>query len=302
MDSLLARKCQVEALIQPIGLKQILYATPGLLTGLDREKVEILYRSLKGVLKNKIPHFGSHIVCEAQGDDELTNLKICSIDRRWKVIPGTEKNIEADVLGISYGLRPSVDLSHMLGCKIYFDPILGYWRTLHDHMLESSLENVYVAGDNSQIRGYTAAEKQGQLAAISACTSLGITSIAKMDSQIRKLQKYLNRNAIFGKTLDNLSKPGPDIWDIVTDDCLICRCESISLADIKKASEEGLEGINDLKRRSRVGMGYCQGRYCGQIINEILWHFTGYKARREIFNPRIPMRPVSFETISGSDA
>jgi NAD(P)H-nitrite reductase large subunit len=42
----------------------------------------------------------------------------------------------------------------------------------------------------------------------------------------------------------------------------VCRCEEISHAAIEAAIGEGCQTLNDLKRRTRAGMGVCQGVYC----------------------------------------
>jgi hypothetical protein len=47
-----------------------------------------------------------------------------------------------------------------------------------------------------------------------------------------------------------------------------------------------------------MGMGYCQGRYCGQVIYDILNHFIDGQYTREMFTPRLPARPVCFGTIA----
>jgi bacterioferritin-associated ferredoxin len=42
----------------------------------------------------------------------------------------------------------------------------------------------------------------------------------------------------------------------------ICRCEEISRAAVRDAIREGNLTLNDIKRRTRAGMGVCQGIYC----------------------------------------
>ena len=42
----------------------------------------------------------------------------------------------------------------------------------------------------------------------------------------------------------------------------VCRCEEIEHAAIVDAIGEGVKTLNDLKRRTRAGMGVCQGVYC----------------------------------------
>ena len=44
---------------------------------------------------------------------------------------------------------------------------------------------------------------------------------------------------------------------------LVCECENVTLAEIKYAvSELGVRNLEDLRRRTRVGMGTCQGTLC----------------------------------------
>jgi len=44
---------------------------------------------------------------------------------------------------------------------------------------------------------------------------------------------------------------------------LICECEHVTLGEIKYAVKElGVTSLEDLRRRTRVGMGTCQGTYC----------------------------------------
>jgi len=55
----------------------------------------------------------------------------------------------------------------------------------------------------------------------------------------------------------------------------ICRCESVSEADIVAAMETGARTINDIKRQTRAGMGACQGIYCVAPMIELLQRRTG---------------------------
>ena len=45
----------------------------------------------------------------------------------------------------------------------------------------------------------------------------------------------------------------------------VCMCERVTLEDLERALEEGLRDLESLRRRLRVGMGYCQGRYLSLI-------------------------------------
>ena len=47
------------------------------------------------------------------------------------------------------------------------------------------------------------------------------------------------------------------------DSTLVCECEGITLGEIRSAVRNfSLTSLEDLRRRTRVGMGTCQGTYC----------------------------------------
>jgi NAD(P)H-nitrite reductase large subunit len=46
----------------------------------------------------------------------------------------------------------------------------------------------------------------------------------------------------------------------------VCRCEEIPRSAVLEAIREGNVTLNDVKRRTRAGMGVCQGIYCLNTI------------------------------------
>ena len=78
-----------------------------------------------------------------------------------------------------------------------------------------------------------------------------------------------------------------------TDNIMICRCEDVTLTDIRQAIADGYETIDEIKRVTRAGMGPCQGRTCRSLIAMELSHY--YKIPMdEIIMPtfRPPLKPV----------
>ncbi len=43
-------------------------------------------------------------------------------------------------------------------------------------------------------------------------------------------------------------------------DIFICRCEEVTLSEIEQAIDEGFITVNDVKRRTRAGMGALSGK------------------------------------------
>lgn len=85
-------------------------------------------------------------------------------------------------------------------------------------------------------------------------------------------------------------------------DRIICRCEEITLREIETAVDEGFTTLNEVKRRTRAGMGLCQSRSCSRLIAQIISRKTGL-SMSEIMpvTPRPPTRPVKLDVFSEGD-
>ena len=54
------------------------------------------------------------------------------------------------------------------------------------------------------------------------------------------------------------------------DDCvIICRCERVSLGEIRRAIRGGVSDMNQLKAVTRAGMGACGAKTCESLILSI---------------------------------
>ncbi len=83
-------------------------------------------------------------------------------------------------------------------------------------------------------------------------------------------------------------------------DVFICRCEEITLAEIEQAIDEGFVTVNDVKRRTRAGMGLCQGRTCGKQIARIIAQKTGIPLESLLpGTTRSPVRTEKMEIFKG---
>lgn len=74
-------------------------------------------------------------------------------------------------------------------------------------------------------------------------------------------------------------------------DLIICRCEGVCLSDILEAVAEGADSVPGIKKRVRVGMGYCQGRVCQPIVRDILASKIERK-KSDLQRAKAPVRPV----------
>src|SRR5215210_5497130 len=80
---------------------------------------------------------------------------------------------------------------------------------------------------------------------------------------------------------------------------LICRCEEILLEEIVAAIAAGAQTVDDVKRRTRAGMGTCQGIFCVPVIAAMAAQATGVPIDRVAgITARPPVRPVMLEALA----
>ena len=77
------------------------------------------------------------------------------------------------------------------------------------------------------------------------------------------------------------------------DNTIICRCEDLTLTDIRKAIADGCRTIDEVKRVTRAGMGPCHGHTCGSVIaGELSRHYKIPMEEVLIPTYRPPLKPV----------
>lgn len=83
------------------------------------------------------------------------------------------------------------------------------------------------------------------------------------------------------------------------DNTIVCRCEDLTLGDIRRVIASGYRSLNEIKRVSRAGMGSCQGRTCLMLIaQEIAWYHKIPIEDIAIPTFRQPLKPVKFGAIA----
>jgi len=87
------------------------------------------------------------------------------------------------------------------------------------------------------------------------------------------------------------------------EDVVICRCEEVAKQEIHNAIKEGYTTIEAIKRRTRAGMGFCQGKTCSRLVRQIIKEETD-KSADEILPDKVraPIRPIQIKVfIKGED-
>ncbi len=83
---------------------------------------------------------------------------------------------------------------------------------------------------------------------------------------------------------------------------LVCRCEEVALEAVEQAIAEGARTLDDVKRRTRAGMGLCQGIYCAPELADLLATRTGVGAAAIIpMTARPPVRPLPLGLLASGE-
>ena len=263
-------------------------------TALLRDAVS--YRSQ--LLRADVPLRYGRIVVRAEGEGRVERVVHAAVDRDWRVLPGTEEHIEADTLCVGYGFVPSVELLRLAGCSFCYEEDLGGPVVVVDEWLRTTAPGVSAAGDGAGIAGALVAVDEGRLAALGAALDLAALTAAEAERHARPVRARLARKAAFRKALRRLHAIGPGVYELATDDTVVCRCEEVTRREIEAASEDTTD-LNVVKSLTRAGMGLCQGKTCQRQVAATIAASHGIPIGSvPTATPRFPVRPVPMGAIA----
>lgn len=230
---------------------------------------------------------------EAFGTDALEGV-------RYATSGGAEGSVAARVLLVHEGLVPSIHPTLALRCghqwhadQSCFGPVVDEWG-------ETTLPNLFVAGDGRRIGGAAVACLAGELAGLRIAQRLGRLDDDALVARARRPRRELAKALALRPFLDTVYRPRPETL-MPPDNTIACRCEEVSVAAIR-AQAIGGQGPNQVKASTRAGMGPCQGRQCAYTIANILARCEGRDvADLGLFRARPPFRPVTLGELASLD-
>lgn len=95
-------------------------------------------------------------------------------------------------------------------------------------------------------------------------------STEEINQKMASYPSSIRKSAIYrmGDRAENLSK------NTVTANSLVCECEEVSAGEVEYAIQElHVNNLIDLRRRTRVGMGTCQGELCACRATGLMNHY-----------------------------
>lgn len=211
---------------------------------------------------------------------------------------GNGTRFMVDTVALGYGFQPSNELLRALGARHEYDPAIRALRTVRTEDCETTVPHVFAVGDACGLGGAPAALEEGRIAGLAVAGRLGGRLPPKESAEAARGR--LARHRQFQSALWQLYEaPSPGL-SLADDATLVCRCEEVTKAALLAAMTDDVPSIGAVKRRTRAGMGRCQGRYCGPLIAAYLAEQTGRpQDERALFAPRAPVKPVTIADLVG---
>jgi thioredoxin reductase len=274
-----------------------------------------------------VAFYTAHTIREAHGRvGEVESLVLIQVDGDLKPIPGSEREIACDTVCLALGLAPNVELLPLVGARLVFASALGGWVPAIDDSMQTTVPNVFAAGDcagvhDAMLADPEIASAQGRLAGIAAAESLGVIRRGgprnvPLPHRARGQGEGAEVNSHWQDWLQSLIHAGG--WEVN-----ICQCEEVTrreLVEVKPPRylkwespqmqarsldtmlRDGPVNQDQIKRLTRAGMGPCQGRRCREQVGLLLAHAAGTSIDRiPLPSFRPPIRPLPLNVLWPAD-
>jgi NADPH-dependent 2,4-dienoyl-CoA reductase/sulfur reductase-like enzyme len=194
----------------------------------------------------------------AMGDEKLSRVTLRRGSHTW--------GVACDYLACGFHLVPNIELAMLLGCEV------ERFGVRVDRFQETSIANVFCAGEQAGIGGLDLALVEGQIAGRAAAGNL---------DDARRLFSRRDRLRRFAERLNRTFAPHHELKSLVSLETIVCRCEDVTFGRLREHDSWRLA-----KLQTRCGMGPCQGRVCGPAM-EFLLDWKTESARPPVFPARI---------------
>jgi NADPH-dependent 2,4-dienoyl-CoA reductase/sulfur reductase-like enzyme len=200
----------------------------------------------------------------ALGSEKIEGVRLTDGERTW--------DEPCNLLACGFHLVPNTELASLLGCTLH-DGVIEV-----DEIQQTSIPNVFAAGEPTGIAGLDSALLTGTMAGLAAAGKL--EEAKALLPRRKKFERFAARlNAAFALRSELIALARPDT--------IVCRCE-----DVRYGALTAYKSWNDAKLQTRCGMGPCQGRVCGPATEALF----GWRAS----SVRPPLIPVPLSAMSAT--
>jgi NADPH-dependent 2,4-dienoyl-CoA reductase/sulfur reductase-like enzyme len=249
-----------------------------------------------------VPIYCQSTILSAQGDAGITEAVVTQLRPNGQHDPDATERITCDLLCLHAGFCAAVELAQMVGCAVEYNVDSGGWHVRHDGEMRTSRDGVYVAGRVAGYAGHEISVASGRLAGLAVARDLGAISAAEFAEAMEREQATIDALRLSSCQINTYSAMESELSSTITPDTLLCPEEGVRAADVDRAISLGARSFNDIKRRTRCGMGECQARICGPLVSAYVARQTGVSVESVgLMTARPPIRPIPLIAVAAFD-
>jgi len=229
-----------------------------------------------------IPTFYKHTILDATGTKSVKGAKIGQLDSNGKIDLSTKRWLACDLIAISVGWIPALELFYMAGGKTEYN------KERSEILPITSPPHLYVTGRATGTHALDQQIAQGEQVGLQAFNSID----SETDGLLCKIPTITDETI---RTSAHLNIPSRKKQ-------FVCFCEDVTDQDIEMAVEEGYQSIELLKRYSTVSMGPCQGKMCSMNTIHRCAHANNWTVQETgKTTARPPLEPIALGTLAGQN-
>jgi hypothetical protein len=255
-------------------------------------------RYVSKLLFSGVPIRHSTKIIEARGDKYVREVITAKVDQKGAVRRGSERIYQTSALAIGYGFTPNIELPQLASCELEYEEGKGGWVVKVTDALETSVQNIYAAGEITGIGGALKSLNEGVLAALSILKKFEKIEDREFLPQFQNLTRQRKHHLSFGNYFNALYRIPVEAINAIPDETVICRCEDVTMGNIRQTLLDGFQTPGAIKRATRIGMGRCQGRICGSVLYDIVAAYTKKPGGKiPLLSVRPPVKPISLGSL-----
>ena len=235
-------------------------------------------------LSGEVPVFWKHTIVEARGESSVRRAIVARVEAE-SVNEGSQQRIDCDLIAVSVGWTPVLDIMHQAGGQAAYDEARA-------EILPQNLPpGLFVAGRAAGTHSVANQIAEGRLTGVGAAAFVGQGSVPSADEQSQLARQ---KSAEPPRTSPRVLSGGGHKKRFV------CFCEDISDKDINTAVSEGYDSVELLKRYATTTMGPCQGKMCALNTIHLCARANGWSVQETgTTTSRQPYSPVKLEALAG---
>ncbi len=163
--------------------------------------------------------------------------------QQWQIVPGSETIYRTGCLAAGFGFTANVELAQLAGCGLSFNSQLGGWVVHVNGQFETGVAGIHAAGEITAVGGAAKSMAEGRLAGYGILQQMGLLKPGELYAEICALNKIRQHQMAFARYFNSqytFPQEYMACWiRSLPDEVPVCRCEGVSLGDIRRAVAEG---------------------------------------------------------------